>query len=134
MAVGWLVVLQSIPWTEVIRNAPKVAAAAKKLWDTAMKKSFSQNVPEPSSETHAASELTDVSAMQKRIITLEANITDLNSRMLASSEVIKELADQNTQFVRRIETHRLRIIWLTILTAATTVVALLSLVLVLSRP
>jgi len=34
MAVPWLVVLQNIPWKDVIVNAPKVADEAKKLWTT----------------------------------------------------------------------------------------------------
>ena len=33
MAVGWLMVLQSVPWSDVIKNAPKLAEGAKKLWD-----------------------------------------------------------------------------------------------------
>ena len=32
MAIGWLSVLKSVPWEEVISNAPKVAEGAKKLW------------------------------------------------------------------------------------------------------
>ena len=28
MAIGWLTILQSVPWTEVIKNAPKVAEGA----------------------------------------------------------------------------------------------------------
>lgn len=32
MAIGWLTVLQNVPWSEVIGNAPKVAEGAKKLW------------------------------------------------------------------------------------------------------
>ncbi|MDB5964602.1 MAG: hypothetical protein JWQ72_1102, partial [Polaromonas sp.] len=34
MAIGWLAVLQWVPWSDVIKNAPKVAEAAKKLWNT----------------------------------------------------------------------------------------------------
>ena len=33
MAIGWLTILKSVPWTEVIKNAPKVAEGARKLWN-----------------------------------------------------------------------------------------------------
>ena len=29
MAIGWLTILKTVPWTEVISNAPKVADGAK---------------------------------------------------------------------------------------------------------
>jgi hypothetical protein len=32
MAIGWLAVLQLVPWSDVISNAPKIAEGAKKLW------------------------------------------------------------------------------------------------------
>jgi hypothetical protein len=38
MAVPWVTVLQLVPWTEVIRNAPAVLDSARKLWDTASRK------------------------------------------------------------------------------------------------
>lgn len=33
MAIGWLTILKSVPWAEVISNAPKVAEGARKLWN-----------------------------------------------------------------------------------------------------
>ena len=131
MAAGWLVVLQNVPWTEVIRNAPKVAGAAKKLWNAVTKKSSAPDVTGPAAKAQASSEIADVPSMQEHIVALEAGMADLNSQMLASSELIKELADQNTQLVRRIETHRVRMIWLIAMNAVTAVVAMLSLILVL---
>ena len=35
MGISWLSVLQAVPWTEVISNAPKVAEGARKLWKSA---------------------------------------------------------------------------------------------------
>ncbi len=34
MAIGWMTVLNLVPWGEVIKNAPAVADGAKKLWDS----------------------------------------------------------------------------------------------------
>ena len=39
-------------------------------------------------------------------------MSDLNQQMLASSELIKELAEQNAQLVKRIEANRKRTLWL----------------------
>ena len=45
MAIGWLTILQSVPWTEVIKNAPKVAEGARKLWSAVAKKHASADDP-----------------------------------------------------------------------------------------
>ena len=37
MAAGWVTVLQMVPWGEVIKNAPKVADGAVKLWNSVSK-------------------------------------------------------------------------------------------------
>ena len=115
MAVGLLAVLTSVPWSEVINNAPKVANSAKKLWNTVAKKT---HLPEVSvSEPLAMSE-------SQAIASLEAAVSDLQAQMLASSELIKELADQNAQLIGRIETNRVRLLWLSAVTAAIAIVAL----------
>ena len=36
--IGWLAVLQLVPWSDVIKNAPKAADGAKKLWQSVRKK------------------------------------------------------------------------------------------------
>jgi hypothetical protein len=38
--------------------------------------------------------------------------------MLASSELIKEMAEQNAQLIKRVETNRARLVWLALFTAA----------------
>jgi len=38
MPVPWLTVLQNVPWSDVIKNAPKVADGARKLWQSVGKK------------------------------------------------------------------------------------------------
>jgi hypothetical protein len=111
MAIGWLAVLKSVPWGEVISNAPKVAEGAKKLWNAVSKKPPSPGMP-----------------LQSQLAQLEASVNDLHSQMLASSELIKALADQNTQLIRRIELNRVRVLWLAGVTAAVAIVAVCSLV------
>jgi hypothetical protein len=55
MAIGWLSVLQLVPWGEVISNAPKVAESAKKLWQVVGKK-------RPTLELDAVAAQTEISA------------------------------------------------------------------------
>ena len=53
--------------------------------------------------------------------------------MLASSELIKALAEQNTQLILRIETQRRRMAWLAAALVLVGMAALASLVLLLVR-
>ena len=46
MPVPWLAVLQSVPWSDVIKNAPKVADGARKLWSSVGGKSQAASPPE----------------------------------------------------------------------------------------
>ncbi|NMG74405.1 hypothetical protein [Aromatoleum diolicum] len=118
MAIGWLTVLQSVPWADVISNAPKVAEGAKKLWNTVAKKSSPPEVSDASTQPAVSAESRTIAALEARAIALEASVADLHGQMLASSELIKALAEQNAQLVQRIETNRVRVLWLSAVTAA----------------
>jgi len=128
MAIGWLTVLKSVPWGEVISNAPKVAEGAKKLWNVVSKKSPSPGMPPPGARAPVPPDPQAVAKLQSQLAQLEASVNDLHSQMLASSELIKALADQNTQLIRRIELNRVRVLWLAGVTAAVAIVAVCSLI------
>ena len=121
MAIGWLTILQSVPWTEVIKNAPKVAEGARKLWSTVAKKYASADDSASSTQPAVSAEPHTLAALEARTTALEAAISDLHGQMLASSELIKALAEQNAQLVKRIEANRKRTLWLV---AATLVLAI----------
>jgi len=108
MAIPWLVVLQSVPWAQVISNAPKVAEGAKKLWNTVARNA----APADPSTGRARAEVNPADAtpqgLQARLAALEVTVSDLHAQMLASSELIKALAEQNTQLVTRVEANRVR--------------------------
>lgn len=125
MAIGWLTVLQTVPWTEVIRNAPKLAEGAKKLWN-----SVAGKPPTPGAAAQApavSSEAQSLAGVATRVTQLEAAAADLHSEMLASSELIKALADQNAQLVQRIESNRRHMLRLGVATALALVVAFVAL-------
>jgi hypothetical protein len=126
MAIGWLTVLKSVPWGEVISSAPKVAEGAKKLWKAVSNKPPSPGMPSSGAQGPLAP---DPQALAK----LQASVNDLHGQMLASSELIKALAEQNTQLVKRIELNRVRLLWLAGVTGVVAIVALSALVIVLAR-
>ena len=135
MPVPWLTVLQRVPWTDVIKNAPKVAEGAKKLWSSVGKKQPDAALPEPAVPASSSPEAQAIAALESRVAGLEAAISELHAQMLASSELIKALADQNAQLIRRIETHRVRWLWLAGAVVVASILAVMALVVVLiGRP
>jgi hypothetical protein len=132
MAIGWLTALKAIPWTDVISTAPVVMDGAKKLWHSVGKKPVTVQLA-PVTSPASPREAPAIAALQARIAALEAGAADLHGQMVASSELIKALAEQNTQLIRRIETSRVRLLWLAIATAAVAVVAIAAIVLATVR-
>ncbi|MEO8021322.1 hypothetical protein [Polaromonas sp.] len=133
MAIGWLAVLQMVPWSDVIKNAPKIADGAKKLWNAVGKKT-----PAPGTMSDAGTDVQlspegQAAALQARTLALETAVQELHEQMLASSELIKALADQNTQLIQRAETNRVRLLLLAGVTAVIAIVAVIGLTLVLAR-
>src|SRR4030067_926120 len=112
MATAWLPILQSVPWTEVIKNAPKVAEGARKLWNAVGKKRAADEVADADAQPAISHEPLTLEALEARAAALEAAVSDLHGRMRASSELIQALAEQNAQLVRRIEANRVRTFWL----------------------
>ena len=103
--IGWLAVLQLVPWSDVIKNAPKAADGAKKLWQSVRKKA-----PSPFKETATRSLPNDIQTpLQTRMAALEQDLADLQTQMLESAALIQTLAEQNTQLVQRAESMRVRV-------------------------
>ena len=129
MAIGWLSVLKAVPWAEVITNAPKVADGAKKLWNSVGKKT------PPAAGAAAASEpgVHTPTELEARFAAMEVATSDLHAQMLASSEVIKSLAEQNAQLIRGVEAIRIRARWLSGAVLVSLGVALATLAWSLSR-
>ncbi len=118
MAISWLTVIKMVPWTDVIANAPKVAEGARKLWGSVARKDASTTIV--ARKTAASGGPVDTAALQAQVASLEAAVAELHEQMRTSSELIKALAEQNTQLVARIEANRRRMLWV----AAISVVAL----------
>lgn len=103
--IGWLAVLQLVPWTDVIKNAPKAAEGAKKLWQSVRKKPPS-STPDATTRNLPSDIQTP---LQTRMATLEQDLANLHTQMLESAALIQTLAEQNAQLVQRVESMRLRL-------------------------
>ena len=113
MAIGWVSLLKTVPWADVIASAPAVADGAKKLWKAVGKKKAV-----PLAADAAPSETVTSAAPDARLQALEETIAELQGQMLASSELITALASQNAELVKRAEANRVRLRWLSAIDAA----------------
>jgi tRNA A37 threonylcarbamoyladenosine dehydratase len=118
MAIPWFSVLQAVPWGQVIDNAPKVVDGARRFWNAVAKR----QAPEEAEvvDVPATNEAAVLSMLRQRLRALESANAELQRQMLESSELIKNLADQNAQLIRRIEAnrkHMVRLTWLAVFSA-----------------
>ena len=135
MAIGWMTVLKLVPWGEVIKNAPVVADSAKKLWDSVGRKPAAPKSPAAPPAAAGSALAVDpdaTAALQAQLAQTEAAVTQLHEQMQASSELIKALAEQNTELVRRVEIQRVRQTWLIGLVLVFSAIAGLNLAVTLS--
>ena len=130
MATGWISLLKTVPWIDVIKSAPAVAEGAKKLWRTVAQKPGAGATP--ASRT-LVPKIETLAQAQARLMALESTVAELHTQMLASSELIQALADQNTALVKRVEVHRKRLLWLSGVVGVGIVLALLNWAGVLAR-
>ena len=116
MAIGWLGLLKSVPWNDVVNNAPKVADGAKKLWGSVKNKLHPDEVETTQEEDQASN-----SSLLDRLSALEARSDDVQRQLLTSSELIKSLAEQNTLLISRVDTLYARVRWLLLFSIGTTI-------------
>lgn len=121
MAAGTIItVLSNVPWGQVIDAAPKVAEGATKLWSavTRRKKNDADLAPQAGAGA-TGGDVPDDSLQRLRadVQVLQASVGDLREELLSATGLIKQLADQNTVLVQRVELHRRRLALVSYLTA-----------------
>jgi hypothetical protein len=120
MAIPWMVLLKSVPWVDVIRNAPKVADAAKGLWTTVRSDKAANRVGTPAVLSPASgagsAAASENAALRTRLAAAEAELRQLHEQVLQSSELIKMLAEQHQGLVARAELNRRRTVALAVAT------------------
>lgn len=112
MAFPWVSLLMTVPWSKVIANAPEAAESAKRLWNSVAGKTPPPKAAPVSPAAEYMSEAEVLGQMQMEIDTLKAANVGLQKHMVESSKLITTLADQNAELVKRIEGHRIRLVWL----------------------
>ena len=110
MAAGALIAaLANIPWGQVVDNAPKLAEGAARLMRAVagfrkptetVADSTPSSPPEPSSE---------IESLQSDIEVLRDAVAGLQEQMQVSSQLLKELTEQNIQLIQRVELNRMRL-------------------------
>ena len=125
MPIPWLTVLQSVPWSDVVRNAPKVAAGAKKLWDNVAHKGAAAQDPADTTSTVEAEPT--LLSLRADVMALRAASMRLQQQLAESSALVSELAEQNTQLIAGMDALRRkqkRMLWALFVVAAVALVAL----------
>lgn len=124
MALGWITLLKTVPWADVISTAPVVADGAKKLWKSVSKKPpleeaevaahaapASMHGHDQASQANQANQAA-LKMLSAQIAVLEQEAAASHEQMLESSKLISALAEQNAQLIARIEMQRRRVSWL----------------------
>ena len=134
MATGTIItVLSNIPWGQVVENAPKVADGAARLWNAVTRKKQNQS-PDGNAKAVVDAVQSDTEVLKRRLVAMEEHIQHLEEQMGASAELIKALAEQNTQLVMKIELNSVRLLRLATATAICAVALVGIIVYLLLRP
>jgi sigma54-dependent transcription regulator len=109
MALGTILsALSNIPWTQVVENAPWLAERAARLWNAVKPKKANQ-ASGSNAKAVLDSALSATDDLKSRLVEMEEHVLRLEEQMATSAELIKVLAEQNTQLVRRIELNSVRL-------------------------
>lgn len=114
MAIGWLKVIQSVPWSDVISNAPKVADGAKGLWDRVAKKAGIDTAAETAAPTQDITPPTELEQLHTDLARLNARQQQLEVQLVSATELINTLAQQNQTLVQRVDRMQSRTRWLVV--------------------
>ena len=123
--------LKNVPWADVIKNAPKVAEGAKKLWNNLSGSTPLAPLPQTGDTARQSTAAPTLDTLHARLGKTELAVDALHRQMLESSKLIEALAKQNTLLIARVEANRVRLRWLTALMLVLAAVAVTALVLAL---
>ncbi len=108
MPINWMTAFKVIPWADVVSAAPTVVKGAKKLWSSVKTEETEPPPQEERAEQPATLEAEALSALDGRLHTLDRRVGTLGKEVVASSELISSLAEQNSRLVAAVEILRLR--------------------------
>ncbi|MDT7523892.1 hypothetical protein RAE21_16010 [Rhodoferax sp. TBRC 17198] len=136
MAAGTIItVLSNVPWGQVIDAAPKVAEGATKLWSAVTRRKKSDAEVAPQAGAGATGGVVPDDSLQRLradVQVLQASVGEVREELLSATGLIKQLADQNTVLVQRVELHRRRLALVSYLTAGAVTMLVLAVVYLLT--
>ena len=111
MSFAILSALKAVPWTEVMAAAPAIAEGAKKLWGmvSSSKRQDKARHADAGVGELDTSKLSEMGRLSLRVAELETQTTQLHLEMQETAKLVRELAQQNTALVGRVELHRIRL-------------------------
>jgi len=133
MAAGWWTVLRTVPWSDVISAAPQVANGARRLWDTVNRKPGAHDDATGMAPEAYGQEEDIFGLLINRVEQQDAELTDLRNQMRSASELIANLADQNTQLIAKVDVQRQKMGWLTATAGLSALLSVVALILVAVR-
>lgn len=104
MALDWLTVLKTVPWGNVIENAPKVAQGARALWQRVGGERAAPDAtsaPQPSDQPQA-----DVAVLAERLAAQQRQIDTLRDNLAQASALIDALAEQQGVLTQQLQQQR----------------------------
>ena len=121
MSFAILTALKAVPWTEVMAAAPAIAEGAKKLWGmvSSSKRQDKARHADAGAGELDTSKLSDLARLSLRVAELETQTAQLHAQMQETVKLVRELAQQNTALVARVELHRIRLRKLSVLSGGT---------------
>ena len=99
--------LQGIPWTDVMSNAPTVVDGARKLWAVVSRRRKPAGLL-PSSLEVSTVQLEAIGSVElaPRVLQLEVTVLSLQEEMETSTGIIKQLAEQNANLISALDRSR----------------------------
>ena len=117
MAIPWLAAaFKAIPWKEVVTAAPSLVEGTKKLWGSVARTEKQPSPAHEQSDESSSTHSDQLSALEARLLALDARTAEIGRQAVTSAELIKSLAEQNAQLVQAVEILRLRtrkLVWFT---------------------
>ncbi|MGB8436202.1 MAG: hypothetical protein WCE38_18275 [Burkholderiales bacterium] len=104
MAFSWIAAFKVIPWGDVIAAAPTVARTARDLWRGLSKSRSTDTVASAAGAAPGGPTPTAYEEIQS----LRTDLTETRAQLLASSEVLQALAEQDEKLIAAIEVLRVR--------------------------
>ena len=109
MAIPWLAAaFKAIPWKEVVAAAPSLVEGTKQLWGSVTRTEKQPSPAHGHSDDSSSTHPDDLSAIEARLLSIEARAAEIARQAVTSAELIKSLAEQDAKLVQAVEILRIR--------------------------